>query len=421
MTTTAGMYIHFDPNKIDLPPVLRGPVPLNQRGTPLACTGPSSSGTKRKRDTSSTPGPRSNNFEKVLQRATQNAENHAAKPAHDGMVTKDRVKSFDNKDQLLQALRDCFRESHDVNFAASYRTYDPRVSHKQRIQTVNHEIWKATGYRFTVKDHPRTKDGHKTRLWCSQDEAHKNKPCKFSRAPRTSSDGATVAKARYPCRSGLLICSRDDKTQPGFVAVVIRIHHHFAHEAYYDHTLPPEMTRSIWEKMAMGSFPPPPLPPPPQPILAPSPQFPAQQVPTEIVARDDSSEQDWDHEDECVSDDSQDPDGAIPNLDPALRPPLPPPPPSAPPSLNSEEYRARMRQHIANIREFCDGLDYQLQFNDVRLLEVLESDGAQFLKLVHRCLEIEGRLKAIPADSTNGAASHSLQTPVVDEEPAMAS
>ena len=49
-------------------------------------------------------------------------------------------------------------------------------------------------------------------------------------------------------------------------------------------------------------------------------------------------------------------------------------------------------QHISNIREFCSGLEYQLQFNDFRLLGQLESEGERFLSLVKHCLEAEGRL-----------------------------
>jgi len=77
-----------------------------------------------------------------------------------------------------------------------------------------------------------------------------------------------------------------------------------------------------------------------------------------------------------------------------------------------------MRHHIANIREFCDGLEYQLPFNDFRLLEVLESEGAQFLKLVHHCLEMEGRLKA---SSNGGTTAQSPQAAIVKEDPPMAS
>jgi hypothetical protein len=51
-----------------------------------------------------------------------------------------------------------------------------------------------------------------------------------------------------------------------------------------------------------------------------------------------------------------------------------------------------MLNHITNIREFCSGLEYQLQFNDYRMLDVLEREGEGFLRLVSECLGSEGRL-----------------------------
>jgi len=51
-----------------------------------------------------------------------------------------------------------------------------------------------------------------------------------------------------------------------------------------------------------------------------------------------------------------------------------------------------MKTHIKNLREFCEGLEYQLQFNDYRMLDVLEQEGGSFLNLVADCLKKEGRL-----------------------------
>jgi hypothetical protein len=50
-----------------------------------------------------------------------------------------------------------------------------------------------------------------------------------------------------------------------------------------------------------------------------------------------------------------------------------------------------MRTHIALIRDFCDGLEYQVQFNDVRMLEALEREAAPFVGFVQACLRREGR------------------------------
>jgi hypothetical protein len=50
--------------------------------------------------------------------------------------------------------------------------------------------------------------------------------------------------------------------------------------------------------------------------------------------------------------------------------------------------------HIQTIRDFCDGLEYQIQFNDHRMLEVLERDGGSFLRLANNCLSRERRLNS---------------------------
>ncbi|KAG6833112.1 hypothetical protein H0H87_011220 [Tephrocybe sp. NHM501043] len=374
--TSTGLFLHFDPNKLPPPPILGGPPPHHLLpSTPLP--GSASYGAKRKRvdDMGASPS-KTFSFEKAIERAARNEINYAV---------KQRLKTFENRDELMKALGQCFKESQIVDFAACYRAYDPGVSHKQRIQTITYEIWKTTGYRFTVKDHPRAKDGHKTRLWCSQDEAHKNKPSKASHAPRITSDGLVLAKARYPCRSGLLISSRDE-SEPNISHVVVRMHHHLAHEPYYDHTLPPEMTQSIWEKIPKAAV----------EVKAPNSSAPAMAhpssastipiiAPPEVFMEDDEadigpgpSDPNTSLADQTGSQSSQ---GIVDT--PALHSPREP----------REVFQERMRKHIADIRDFCDGLEYQLQFNDFKLLEVLEREGSQFLKFVHHCLEMEGRLR----------------------------
>lgn len=56
---------------------------------------------------------------------------------------------YGDRNGLLAALQAQFRAVADVDFHGKYEVVDPGVTHKQRIQTVAHEIWKATGYRFT--------------------------------------------------------------------------------------------------------------------------------------------------------------------------------------------------------------------------------------------------------------------------------
>ncbi|KAF9460337.1 hypothetical protein BDZ94DRAFT_1266321 [Collybia nuda] len=383
-----GMYIRFDPNKIVLPPIFGGPLPPHQLRA-------SQESLKRKRpweDQGSSSG--FHKFEEAYKEATENEEalvakrtgisssrNHVKKPrvarGNSEALKTTSLLSFADKNELIEALRECFKQSPDVDFAGSYRVHDPGVSHKQRIQTMTHEIWKATGYRFTIKDHPRTKIGHKTRLWCSQDVSHRSKSSKAAAKPRTSTEGVALAKTRYPCRSGLLIASRDEG-EPGFFLVTVRMHHHVAHEPYYDATLPPEMTQSIWETLGWRKH-------------SPSPNVDA----GEGASSDSESDEDEDPSSEEERVDLLQP------LEGSTDPDLELQYPAAPP-LEPEVYQQRMRRHIAMIRDFCDGLEYQLPFNDYRMLEVLESEGAQFLRLVEDCLKKEGRLKEaaeVPLDA----------------------
>ena len=46
---------------------------------------------------------------------------------------------------------------------------------------------------------------------------------------------------------------------------------------------------------------------------------------------------------------------------------------------NGDIFRERFEGNIATIREFCKGLEYQIQFGDQRMLETLEREGALFL------------------------------------------
>ncbi|OAX30654.1 hypothetical protein K503DRAFT_704982, partial [Rhizopogon vinicolor AM-OR11-026] len=49
----------------------------------------------------------------------------------------------------------------------------------------------------------------------------------------------------------------------------------------------------------------------------------------------------------------------------------------------------RMLAYIKDIRNFCDGLEYQIQFNDYRMLTTLDRNGSSFLRLVDSCLSRE--------------------------------
>lgn len=58
--------------------------------------------------------------------------------------------AYKDSESLLKALRDTFRSETSVDFEGSYiRATDLLVSDKERVKMTIHDVWKATGYRFT--------------------------------------------------------------------------------------------------------------------------------------------------------------------------------------------------------------------------------------------------------------------------------
>ncbi|KAJ7590231.1 hypothetical protein C8J56DRAFT_590421 [Mycena floridula] len=256
---------------------------------------------------------------------------------------------YQNSVALLQGLKTCFQSSKAVDFTGSYSVGEilalgfppfyfipppvnsPAFTDKHRVQLLAHDIWKETGYRFTVKDHPPVTGGHKTRLWCSQDEARKQKQGDGV-LPRHSS-----ARARFPCQSRLVISSRDSPARPGERLVVVRAYHLVRHEPYdLNYKVPPPHAEKY-----------------------------------------ESEEEEEEREEEEESAQTS-PSTSVSQED----------------EMTPDLFQKRMRTHIRNIREFCDGLEYQMQFNEFRLLEEFEREGQSFLSLVHDCLKREGRLEA---------------------------
>jgi hypothetical protein len=251
-----------------------------------------------------------------------------------------------------------------------------------------------------------------------------------------------MAKPRYPCRSRLLISSRDSN-KPGVRIITVRMHHHVAHEPYIDSSLPPEVAQGIWESFGwinkshtVG----------PGSLGATGQSTGLSYVATQLAVPPTSASavEREDREDtERVSVDEEtynDSNGSEPPMDSLPLPPIEPslkekqqyaqqkdsPPISSPtsgtvpaPVLDPDKYHRRMRAHITNIRDFCDGLEYQLQFNDTRMLQVVETEGASFLRLVEDCLRKEGRLATTEASllSDHGSPESAVTPadPSVDE------
>jgi hypothetical protein len=64
-----------------------------------------------------------------------------------------------------------------------------------------------------------------------------------------------------------------------------------------------------------------------------------------------------------------------------------------------ETFKEQMGARIQLIREFCDGLEHQTQFQDHRFLKTLEKEGAGFFRLAQSCLSRERRLNSSRAAS----------------------
>ena len=94
---------------------------------------------------------------------------------------------------------------------------------------------KAYQHTNRVKDHKRLKSGHKTRLWCSQDEGRKKKSKKSQNVGVKNHD--TLGMKCYPCHSRLIISCR--KTTDGVTKVAVHLDHHAKHVHYVDVSMPP--------------------------------------------------------------------------------------------------------------------------------------------------------------------------------------
>ncbi|KAJ3906399.1 hypothetical protein F5879DRAFT_797718, partial [Lentinula edodes] len=323
---------------------------------------------------------------------------------------------YENGVEMMKALAKSFKCPEDSAFFGSFDILNvPEIPDRDRVQLVTYEIWRATGYRFTIKDHPQTKTGHTTRFWCSQDVHRKYR--------QTLNVVSRMIKNRFPCRSRLLVSSRDTET-PGYRRVTMRMYHRFPHEPYTE-------TQRIWP---VGSS------------LGPSPSWmgSVEEEDRVRVATNAVHPHSYTplypnhpiHANPLVTIGQLQSNLMTPTSDPGLAyfnqishsnpgnltsfpSPSPGPPTVASASgltsvsasasaspvlpISTETFQRKMHTYIRNIRDFCDGLEYQLQFNDLRMLQELEEKGNGFLEYVKTCLEREGRLKSDQSQDETGA------------------
>ncbi|KAJ3529727.1 hypothetical protein NM688_g7813 [Phlebia brevispora] len=166
-----------------------------------------------------------------------------------GSGDMENKKTHDDIHTLMARLREMVTSAADnIHFTGEcFVPADPLVSYKERVELTVKEIWDVTGFRWTVHDHPKMQIGHKTRLWCSQDQARK-KASKTSEKP-DAKHRDTLGMARYPCKSSLVITCKPAalRVKPDHVLVSISLQHHASadHRPYLDVALPPEANEII--------------------------------------------------------------------------------------------------------------------------------------------------------------------------------
>ncbi|KAH9032964.1 hypothetical protein EDB85DRAFT_1864712, partial [Lactarius pseudohatsudake] len=63
-------------------------------------------------------------------------------------------------------------------------------------------------------------------------------------------------------------------------------------------------------------------------------------------------------------------------------------------NVEKKTVKEEMENYIHIIRDFCDGLEFQVKFQNPQFLRTLEREGAGFLKLAQDCLSRERRLNS---------------------------
>jgi hypothetical protein len=101
--------------------------------------------------------------------------------------------------------------------------------------------------RGSVKDHKKLRSGHRTRLWCSQDEAHKKKS-KVSQNPGIRNRD-NVGMKRFPCGSKLSVSCWAWKDDEHTLDVIIQLKHTGKHVSYEDVSMPCKALDMIWDNV----------------------------------------------------------------------------------------------------------------------------------------------------------------------------
>lgn len=105
---------------------------------------------------------------------------------------------------------------------------------------------------YRVQHNYPLKTGHKTILWCCQDEDKKQKSRPSQKEGVKHRD--TIGMKRFPCRSALTIsCCNRMGNQINARTLSIRMRHHDAHVPYYDVAMPSDATQIIRDQLEWSS------------------------------------------------------------------------------------------------------------------------------------------------------------------------
>ncbi|KAJ3978605.1 hypothetical protein F5890DRAFT_1385950, partial [Lentinula detonsa] len=154
---------------------------------------------------------------------------------------------YPNAETLFKDLRAAIKHDH-TEFGGEFTLPpDPMITDKERVRMMISDVWKATGYRFTVHDNRPLETGHKTILWCSQGAEHK-------RSRKGEQEGIvhrdTVGMCRYACRGQLTVTSKDSTvSDTDTKRISVRVKHYKKHIPYYDVSMPEEATEIIRDNL----------------------------------------------------------------------------------------------------------------------------------------------------------------------------
>ncbi|KAJ8090976.1 hypothetical protein PM082_024900 [Marasmius tenuissimus] len=158
-------------------------------------------------------------------------------------VEKD-VKTYGTPKELFDSMRAVFKNE-GSKFKGKFTLPHDNigVDHRERVKMISLEVWRAIGYRFTVKDNKKLPTGWKTRYFCSQDRARKKRSKKIS---ETEKQRDNLGMKHYDCQSKLVITSHtvDDRAE-----VYVRLDHHESHLRYTDVSLPESALEYIWDHL----------------------------------------------------------------------------------------------------------------------------------------------------------------------------